>query len=76
MNNTAQIPARLNDLQTRINQAASEAGRDINEITLVAVSKGHPSALVNAGYEAGLRVFGENYAEEGKTKMEDLSGLD
>ncbi len=34
------------------------------EVTLVAVTKGHPTEVAAAAHEAGLRVLGENYAQE------------
>jgi hypothetical protein len=36
---------------------------------LVTVTKGHPTETVEAALKAGLRVFGENYAQEGIAKM-------
>uniref|UniRef100_A0A1D1ZTU3 Pyridoxal phosphate homeostasis protein n=2 Tax=Auxenochlorella protothecoides TaxID=3075 RepID=A0A1D1ZTU3_AUXPR len=42
-------------------QVASQGAR---EVTLVAVSKTKPSQAVQAAYDAGHRVFGENYVQE------------
>jgi pyridoxal phosphate enzyme (YggS family) len=52
----------------RIDQAARSAGRDPAEIKLVVVTKGHPVEAMRQAVEAGLRIFGENYAEEGVQK--------
>lgn len=44
--------------------AARRAGRDVDGVTLVAVSKGHSAAEILEAYEAGQRDFGENRAAE------------
>ncbi len=58
----------------QIDQAANLTGRDPAEIKLVVVTKGHPIEAVRQAIEAGLRVFGENYAEEGLRKISAFSG--
>jgi pyridoxal phosphate enzyme (YggS family) len=60
----ATIAANLAVVQTRMAQAATRAGRDPAAVTLVAVSKLHPFAAVEAAYAAGQRDFGENRVEE------------
>jgi pyridoxal phosphate enzyme (YggS family) len=44
-------------------------------VQLVAVSKGHPEEVIRAAYAAGMRVFGENYAQELAAKASALSDL-
>lgn len=41
-------------------------------VTLVAVSKTHPSAAVREAYDAGQRIFGESRPQELKAKYEEL----
>ncbi len=60
----AAIPERVATVRSRIAAAAERAGRDPAEVTLVAVSKLHPSAAVRAAYGAGVADFGENYAQD------------
>jgi pyridoxal phosphate enzyme (YggS family) len=48
----------------RVAAAAARAGRSVDAVTLVAVTKTWPAELVLAAYEAGMRHFGENRAEE------------
>ncbi len=48
------------------------AGRRPEDITLVAVSKGHPVAAVNAALAAGQSVFGENRVQEARDKFAGL----
>ena len=52
--------------------AARAAGRDPAGVTLLAVSKTHPAALVEQALVAGQRAFGENYVQEALEKMEVL----
>ena len=54
-------------IRTRMDKAAQEAGRNLADITLVAVSKVQPDARIEAALAAGLRVFGENRVQEGQT---------
>lgn len=63
------IKANLDALNRRIQQAAERAGRQADEITLVAVTKTHPLETVVEGYRAGLRHFGENRSDEGLDKI-------
>ena len=65
----------LNRVRERVERACARAGRDPGEVALIAVSKAHPEEAVRAAYAAGLRVFGENYAQElahKATALEDL----
>lgn len=63
----------LNNL-TKINEAIHKAcdncGRSFDEITLVNVSKTKPIELLAEGYEAGMRIFGENKVQEIRDKFE------
>ena len=68
----------LAHVRERITAAANRAGRDADKITLVAVSKQKPLALIEALYAAGQRDFGENRFDEAHAKIEAArsSGLD
>ncbi|HJS20232.1 MAG TPA: YggS family pyridoxal phosphate-dependent enzyme [Anaerolineales bacterium] len=57
----------------QISQAARRSGRDPNEVRLVVVTKTQPLEVVEAAIAAGLRIFGENYAEEGVMKIQSLA---
>jgi PLP dependent protein len=56
----------------QISTAARRSGRDAAEIRLVVVTKSQPLEIVQAAMEAGVRIFGENYPEEGVTKIQSL----
>ena len=72
MTESAPIAANLGALRRRIEAAARGAGRDAAAVTLVAVSKTHPAALVEAALAAGQRVFGENRVQEAQAKYPAL----
>jgi len=70
--------AALNRVRERIELACARAGRDPGDVALIAVSKAHPEEAVRAAYAAGLRVFGENYAQalaHKATALEDLPDI-
>ncbi len=48
----------------KIADAAARAGRSADEITLVSVTKTHPTEVLHEAWEAGLRHFGENRSHE------------
>jgi PLP dependent protein len=64
-----QIAARLGEMQACIAAAARRAGRDPAGVMLVAVTKTLPAAVVQAGYDLGLRTFGENRVQEARDKI-------
>ncbi|HUN70154.1 MAG TPA: YggS family pyridoxal phosphate-dependent enzyme [Burkholderiales bacterium] len=66
------IHDNLQAVRQRIARAAQAAGRDPAGVTLLAVSKTHPAALVEQALAAGQRAFGENYVQEALEKMEVL----
>lgn len=63
---------RLADVRRRIVEAAKTAGRDVNQVTLVAVSKTHGADRVRELLAAGHRVFGENRVQEAEGKFPAL----
>ncbi|HLO30587.1 MAG TPA: YggS family pyridoxal phosphate-dependent enzyme [Anaerolineales bacterium] len=58
----------------QIASAARKSDRDPNEIKLVVVTKSQPIEVVQAALEAGVRILGENYPEEGVMKIQSLAG--
>jgi pyridoxal phosphate enzyme (YggS family) len=60
--------------QTRISEAAHTAGRSVDSVTLLAVSKGQGRAAVDAAARAGVENFGENFLQESLPKIEALKG--
>ena len=69
------IASNLQVVRARIAAAARAAGREPDDIVLLAVSKTFSAAEVRAAYAAGQREFGENYAQEAMAKIGALSDL-
>ena len=67
------VRGNLTQVRERIGEAALRVGRDPAEVTLVAVTKTFPVHVILAGYEAGLRHFGENRPEEGAEKIPQVN---
>ena len=57
----------------KIAAAARKSNRDPNDIRLVVVTKSQPIEVVQAALEAGIRILGENYPEEGVMKIQSLA---
>jgi pyridoxal phosphate enzyme (YggS family) len=72
----ANIENNTTSVQRRLQQAARAAGRNPEDILLLAVSKTRTSAQVKAAVDCGLSCFGENYLQEAIEKIEQLRGLD
>ena len=75
---TQDLSTAIGRVRERIARACERAGRDVDAVQLISVSKGHPVASIRAAYDVGMRVFGENYAQELAEKasiLGDLEGL-
>ena len=70
------LPERITGMRARVAAAARAAGRSVDSVTLLAVSKAQPVELLRAAAACGLRSFGENYLQEALAKMEALRDLD
>ncbi|MFD2265394.1 YggS family pyridoxal phosphate-dependent enzyme [Lacibacterium aquatile] len=66
------IATSLADVRRRIATAAEEAGRPVDQVSLVAVSKTHDADAVRVALQAGQRIFGENRVQEAQGKFPDL----
>jgi hypothetical protein len=62
----------LAEVSRRIAEAATAAGRQPGDVTLVAVSKTHGPERVRELLDAGQRVFGENRVQEAQEKFPAL----
>ena len=72
---TETLAGRIEQVEDRIQTAIRRSHRRREEITLVAVTKKFPAAVICEAYSMGLRVFGENYVQEFAEKHPALSGL-
>ncbi|MFS8084398.1 MAG: YggS family pyridoxal phosphate-dependent enzyme [Acidobacteriota bacterium] len=73
MNSTAQpqeeFKRRLQGVRALIAAAVARANRNPDEVTLVAVSKTHPSEVIISAIATGLTDFGENRVQEAEKKI-------
>jgi pyridoxal phosphate enzyme (YggS family) len=62
-------------VRNRIETAVRDAGRNVDSVTLLAVSKGQPANSIRAVAEAGVANIGESYLQEALGKIEELKDL-
>ncbi len=75
LDHTQAIHENVAAIRQRIAAACARAGRDVAEITLVAVSKTVEAARIRAAIAEGVRVLGENRVQEAQTKLDELRAL-
>jgi len=66
------IKSNLSKVYANIERAAKRSGRDVNDITLIAVSKTKPVSMIKECIECGTVIFGENKAQEMASKISEL----
>ncbi|TFG89700.1 MAG: YggS family pyridoxal phosphate-dependent enzyme [Gemmatimonadales bacterium] len=66
------IAANLSCIHADIAAACARSDRDPATVRLVAVSKTHPAAAIQAAQAAGQTLFGENYVQEFLLKAESV----
>ncbi|WKB51356.1 YggS family pyridoxal phosphate-dependent enzyme [Eleftheria terrae] len=71
----ATIAANIQQVEDRIRAACKQAGRDVQSVTLLTVSKTFPAEAVREAVHAGQHRFGENYVQEAIEKMQALADL-
>jgi pyridoxal phosphate enzyme (YggS family) len=72
------LDGNLKSVRQTIAQSAERAGRDPNQVVVVAVTKGFPVERVREAIAAGLRIFGENRVQEALPKIDEIgpAGVD
>ena len=66
------IAENLQRVREQMAQAAAKAGRPVEEIELVAITKTHPAEKVREAIEAGQTLFGESRVQEARRKIAEL----
>lgn len=66
------IVDNLQKISAQIQNITQQCHRDASNITLLAVSKRKPVSAIEEAYQAGQRHFGENYVQEGVSKITQL----
>ena len=69
---TEEAKARLDKVSANIARAAKMAGRRVDAIQLIAISKTHDAHAIRPLLEAGQRRFGENRVQEAQAKWPGL----
>lgn len=64
------ISENLSIVEEKITAACKRAGRNRDEVKLIAVSKTHPIEAIRQAMEYGIKSFGENKVQELKNKMD------
>ena len=69
------IASNVTEIRERIAAAAQRAGRNVDDVVLMGVSKTFSANAVREAYAAGIRVFGENRVQEFAEKFAGLAHL-
>ena len=69
----ADIRARYLQTLEQIEAAAYKSNRNPQDIRLVVVTKSQPVEVAQAAIEAGAKILGENYPEEGVMKIQSVT---
>ena len=67
------VEQNLIEVKRRVSLACSRARRDVDSITILAVSKGRTVELLKQALDAGITDIGENRVQEGTLKYNALS---
>ena len=71
-NEFSRLHDRFADVLHRIETAARAAGRDAQDIALIAITKTHPVEMLRAALDLGAKDFGENRVQEAEQKIADV----
>jgi pyridoxal phosphate enzyme (YggS family) len=74
MTRRTEISENLVEVQERIKTAAKKAGRNLEDIHLIVVTKGFPASDVEILKELGISDFGENRDSDAATKAALVAG--
>src|SRR5215475_4542815 len=70
------LAVNIRSVRERMRAAAERAGRSVDSVTLLAVSKTHSVDLIRGAAREGVEHFGESYLQEALPKIETLKGLE
>jgi PLP dependent protein len=70
------LAVNIRTVRERIRAACERAGRSVDSVTLLAVSKTHSVDLIRGAAREGVEHFGESYLQEALPKIETLRGLE
>ena len=67
-----ELRARVNAVRKRVEAAARRCKRSTGEITLIAISKTHPTETLRTAIDLGISDLGENRVQEAEAKIIEL----
>ena len=67
------VTENLKKVEKKIESACTRAGRDRNDVTLIAVSKTKPVEMMREAMQCGIVTFGENKVQEIVEKQKELT---
>ncbi|MCK4607120.1 MAG: YggS family pyridoxal phosphate-dependent enzyme [candidate division Zixibacteria bacterium] len=70
-----QLARNIMELRGRIAEACQEHDRDTDDITVVAVTKTHPAAIIRMAVAAGLHNIGESRIQEAEPKITEAGPI-
>jgi pyridoxal phosphate enzyme (YggS family) len=63
---------RFESVRQKVVQAAQRSNRSADEITVIAISKSHPTEKLRAAIDAGIQDLGENRIQEAEPKIHEI----
>ena len=69
------ISRNLMELRGRIAEACDQYDRDADDITIVAVTKNHPTTVIKTAVAAGIHEIGENRVQEAEQKIKEVGAI-
>ena len=70
-----QIKLNIDQIREKIKEAAARAGRDPEEVLLIAVTKTRTPDEINAAIDAGITDIGENKVQEILDKYDEVKAV-
>lgn len=70
-----EITRNLRELRGRIAEACEEYDRDTDDISVVAITKTHPAAIIRMAVAAGLHDIGESRVQEADAKIAEVGQI-
>ena len=66
------VSQNLERVREQIAHAAAKAGRIVEDVELVAITKTHPAEKAREAIEAGQTLFGESRVQEARAKIPEF----
>ncbi len=67
------IKENVHSILSEVKKIALESQREVSEIKVIAVTKTHPSSMINEVINSGIEIFAENKVQEAEQKIPDIT---